>query len=248
MSTPPRIAAIPTTYKGVKFRSKLEAAWAEWFDSKGIEWTYEQEGYQLPSGTWYLPDFWLPKAKTFVEVKGLIDASVQKPIELAKSVPIGVCVVLAEAPAGSKFRLLSERGDNTINVFYDKSNMPLCRSHWDTGRQQCNRPVKFRVTELGWEGTVCEKHLIQAVSASFLIRDGNTDKTVKINGIPISDCLHPIVLDVLKVYVKHYMMCDPDVSSRNRAHGLYLRDIAVRLFDQITSDGILKLGVKPLSL
>lgn len=124
MSTPPRIAAIPTTYKGVKFRSKLEAAWAEWFDSKGIEWTFEQEGYQLPSGTWYLPDFWLPRVKTFVEVKGFLDDSVEKPIELAKAIAgihPPITVVLASAPAGKKFWLITPQGidDGTRSVFVE---------------------------------------------------------------------------------------------------------------------------------
>jgi hypothetical protein len=35
----------------------------------GIEWEYEKEGYELPSG-WYLPDFWLPGLRVFLEVKG----------------------------------------------------------------------------------------------------------------------------------------------------------------------------------
>lgn len=34
----------------------------------GIEWHYEMEGYDL-GGMWYLPDFWLPKFKTWAEVK-----------------------------------------------------------------------------------------------------------------------------------------------------------------------------------
>lgn len=52
---------IQTMYKGHRFRSRLEARWAVFFDAYGIEWEYEKEGYELPSG-WYLPDFWLPNA------------------------------------------------------------------------------------------------------------------------------------------------------------------------------------------
>ncbi len=54
------IAAIPTTYKGIQFRSRLEARWAICFDVLGIEWHYEFEGYQMED-CWYVPDFWLPK-------------------------------------------------------------------------------------------------------------------------------------------------------------------------------------------
>jgi hypothetical protein len=65
-----QLKAIETHYKGYRFRSRLEARWAVFFDSLGVKWCYEQEGYQLQSG-WYLPDFWLPEVGTgcFVEIK-----------------------------------------------------------------------------------------------------------------------------------------------------------------------------------
>lgn len=63
------IKYIPTEYSGLQFRSRLEARWAVFFDTLGVEWRYEHEGYQLPSG-WYLPDFWLPRSQVFVEIKG----------------------------------------------------------------------------------------------------------------------------------------------------------------------------------
>lgn len=50
---------IETVYRGYRFRSRLEARWAVFFDALGIDWEYESEGYELPSGR-YLPDFWLP--------------------------------------------------------------------------------------------------------------------------------------------------------------------------------------------
>lgn len=52
--------AIETRYKGYRFRSRLEARWAVFFDALGIEWEYEPEGYRLSNGELYLPDFWLP--------------------------------------------------------------------------------------------------------------------------------------------------------------------------------------------
>ena len=53
------LKAIETSYKGYKFRSRLEARWAVFFDSLHIKWEYEKEGFNLPSGP-YLPDFFLP--------------------------------------------------------------------------------------------------------------------------------------------------------------------------------------------
>jgi len=55
-----KIKPIETHYKGYRFRSRLEARWAVFFDSMGIEYQYELEGFEFPNGTRYLPDFFLP--------------------------------------------------------------------------------------------------------------------------------------------------------------------------------------------
>ena len=65
------IQAIQTEYKGYKFRSRLEARWAVFFDALDVRWEYEKEGYEFDDGTKYLPDFWLPKFELFIEVKGM---------------------------------------------------------------------------------------------------------------------------------------------------------------------------------
>lgn len=59
---------IETIYKGYRFRSRLEARWAVFFDHCEEQWIYEDQGYLLPSGP-YLPDFWFPKRRALVEVK-----------------------------------------------------------------------------------------------------------------------------------------------------------------------------------
>lgn len=64
------IRAIPTEYNGVQFRSRLEASWAAHFDARQLPWDYEPEGYELSDGTRYLPDFYLPTARAWAEVKG----------------------------------------------------------------------------------------------------------------------------------------------------------------------------------
>lgn len=64
------IKAIETVYNGYRFRSRLEARWAYFFDLLGVEYRYETEGYELSDGTRYLPDFWLPKQEEWVEIKG----------------------------------------------------------------------------------------------------------------------------------------------------------------------------------
>ena len=54
------IKAIETIYNGYKFRSRLEARWAVFFEEAGIEYQYEPEGYVLDNGECYLPDFYIP--------------------------------------------------------------------------------------------------------------------------------------------------------------------------------------------
>lgn len=63
------IKAIETEYNGYRFRSRLEARWALFFDLLGIEYEYEPEGLELSNGKRYLPDFYLPYFKCFFEVK-----------------------------------------------------------------------------------------------------------------------------------------------------------------------------------
>lgn len=62
--------AIRTRYQGKQFRSKLEADWALAFDRLQLEWQYEAEGLQLED-VFYLPDFYLPRSRQYVEVKVL---------------------------------------------------------------------------------------------------------------------------------------------------------------------------------
>ena len=73
------IKPIETVYNGYKFRSRLEARWAVFFDALNIKYEYETEGiledepYTLCSKEKevkrYLPDFYLPKFNCYFEVK-----------------------------------------------------------------------------------------------------------------------------------------------------------------------------------
>ena len=51
------IKAVETVYNGYRFRSRLEARWAVFFDALGVKYEYEPQGFELPSGKLYLPDF-----------------------------------------------------------------------------------------------------------------------------------------------------------------------------------------------
>lgn len=54
------LTPIETRYKGYRFRSRLEARWAVYFDSMGLKWEYEPESFKLSDGSVYLPDFYFP--------------------------------------------------------------------------------------------------------------------------------------------------------------------------------------------
>jgi hypothetical protein len=94
-----QIKVIETAYKGYRFRSRLEARWAVFFDAMGLKWEYEPEGFDLTENyikflaelkefdpwrleefpplseitnekqLWYLPDFYIHDLKTWVEIK-----------------------------------------------------------------------------------------------------------------------------------------------------------------------------------
>lgn len=64
------VKALPTIFQATTFRSRLEADWAATLSDRDIPWVYEPEGYQLSDGTYYSPDFWLPSAQAWLEVKG----------------------------------------------------------------------------------------------------------------------------------------------------------------------------------
>lgn len=91
------VPAIETSYKGYRFRSRLEARWAVFFDSLGVDWLYEKEGFELQSGK-YLPDFWIPcRSRSYhysddnsgywLEIKGVgpTELELTKCLELAQT-------------------------------------------------------------------------------------------------------------------------------------------------------------------
>jgi hypothetical protein len=61
--------AITTRYRGYRFRSRLEARWAVFYDALDIPFQYEPEGFDLGDGVLYLPDFWLPVQDCWIEIK-----------------------------------------------------------------------------------------------------------------------------------------------------------------------------------
>lgn len=63
----------PTTFKGIDYRSKLEAKWAAFFDALDVRVEYEPQGFMFhdPVGQSisYRPDFYFPEFEAWGEVK-----------------------------------------------------------------------------------------------------------------------------------------------------------------------------------
>lgn len=76
------LKAIPTTYHGIEFRSKLEAKYAQAFDRLGIVWEYEGHGFRFDDGTYYCPDFYMPNIDTYFEVKGVMDTASERKLNM----------------------------------------------------------------------------------------------------------------------------------------------------------------------
>lgn len=107
------IKPIETKYNGYKFRSRLEARWAVFFDEIGAKYEYELEGYVLPDGSRYLPDFFLPEIGVHVEVKPNLDfvkdrtmASKLNQFAADADMPL---LVIAGTPGGETMGLLSRQ-------------------------------------------------------------------------------------------------------------------------------------------
>jgi len=86
------IAPIETEYGGYRFRSRLEARWAVFFDVCDIDWDYEVQGYEIRTRrgrTKYLPDFWLHCGQ-WAEVKGFLDLAGMRRLHFIASA-LAVC-------------------------------------------------------------------------------------------------------------------------------------------------------------
>lgn len=143
--------AIETRYKGYRFRSRLEARWAVYFDAVGLRWEYEPEGFLLGRLGPYLPDFWLPDVQHWCEVKPTEFTRLE--FRKCRRLVIGTgknCVLLVGAPAPRAYATLSSGwkgtdGSVVLNCDYLHErrfySFPgcLCHEKRDGGCDGCSR-------------------------------------------------------------------------------------------------------------
>lgn len=98
------IKPIETIYNGYRFRSRLEAKWAVFFEAGGIRYEYEPEGFVSDGEAPYLPDFYLPDFDMYAEAKRNTPDGVA---ELTKCIhaiqwggPIKKILILSDVPEG----------------------------------------------------------------------------------------------------------------------------------------------------
>lgn len=139
------VKPIETYYKGYRFRSRLEARWAVFFDALGIEWEYEKEGYEFEDGTRYLPDFWIPEngfaGGGFFEVKPLLDRedrmkalTILQKLYLATDTPCYLLEGLPDHRYYASFEdsvggLTADQREEDLHGFYASKNT----GHWGGG-------------------------------------------------------------------------------------------------------------------
>ncbi len=109
------IQPIETVYKGYRFRSRLEARWAVFFDALDVEWTYEPEGLDLGAMGWYLPDFW-------VRPLGRIEIKPEIP-PMDTILRVGKCATIL---AGQPW--IGDKGPEYVAIDYDSEEMGERRS------------------------------------------------------------------------------------------------------------------------
>lgn len=120
------IKAIETAYNGYRFRSRLEARWAVFLRKLGIEYRYEEQGFELPSGL-YLPDFTLPNFSkpTFLEVKGKPPGPREMDLASQLAQEANACVYIAYGECWIPFKrtigMYGWTGGDTKRVTYIKN-------------------------------------------------------------------------------------------------------------------------------
>src|SRR3990167_6740337 len=136
---------IETYYAGCRFRSRLEARWAVFFDALGITWEYEPQGFVLSNGLCYLPDFWLPgigstdppaSIGTWFEVKGVEASGADKEkIEMFESARL--IVATGQLPDGNALGATGPDIQNLEAFFFDSRGDDGFQHGWDAPFAWC---------------------------------------------------------------------------------------------------------------
>lgn len=121
----------PTRLYGVNFRSRLEARWAIFFRTLGLDWDYEPQPFDT-SLSWYLPDFYIHETGWYVEIKPT--APIEREIIKAKDVS-----------KTNKIAIISGKPDTNVEVRL-----------FENGRQVIRKPSYYKQLSEHWRGNSIE--------------------------------------------------------------------------------------------
>lgn len=186
---------IETLYKGYRFRSRTEARWAVFLDTLGLEWTYEKEGFDL-EGTWYLPDFWLPRLNAWIEIKGLrpTAAEVDKARKLASATTYKVLIVAGQPWQADYDIMLAwpDRDEVNTDLVFGEINGALCLRYPNDERLELQRPYFVRqvgaeyIKDVRSESSI-QRAFLAARGARFERTEQELDKTLKGIGLLLAE-------------------------------------------------------------
>lgn len=139
--------AIETYYNGYRFRSRLEARVAKLLEGLEIKYEYEPEGFVLSDGTHYLPDFYLPESRSWLEVKGVMDDRSEHKINLFTNEGNLATVMFPDF----SFKSSNQFGDNEPAPLSSEDESWLCEC------LNCGR--KYFIGNIGiWSCPCCGYH------------------------------------------------------------------------------------------
>ncbi len=142
------IKPIRTYYRGIWFRSTLEADWAATFDSLDWYWRYEPEAVQV-GDVQYRCDFHLPTQRVWCEVKGPHNERIEKPAIFSRAIgadpwDIDTPLVVILRPPGpgdvAVWEGVPSHGNPEPNILL--ATCPECQHHCffdHNGAWQCRR-------------------------------------------------------------------------------------------------------------
>ncbi len=135
--------AMPTLYRGTRYRSRFEARVAQLLDWLGMSAVYEQVSFLLPGGECFLPDFKLIGSDTYLEVRGYSTKKGNQQLEEFPLVlpPSSRFIVLREDKAGGcrcweeghwgKLCLVLDRPGYTVPIRVIKGEVQFkLHGHW----------------------------------------------------------------------------------------------------------------------
>jgi hypothetical protein len=92
-------------YKDINFKSSWEYKYAKYLTKNNIKWLYEPKTFDLGDTT-YTPDFYLPKTKEHIEIKGYWRNDAKKKFKLFKKLYPKIKIILLTAKELKTRRIL----------------------------------------------------------------------------------------------------------------------------------------------